>query len=124
MIKLRNAAYAAAILGGLAATMTAMPVGSRAEAAPICPQYLAQYCVVEKNGFRHAAWTNPCFAKQQGLRVLHLGMCEGPICSTLVAPVCSIDPKTGKHKTYSNQCWSDDANATLVHKGACKPPKK
>lgn len=102
VITLRNVAYAAAVLGGLAATMTVMPVGSRAEAAAICPQFLAQYCVVEKNDFRHTAWTNPCFAKQQGLRILHAGMCEGPICSNVVAPVCSIDPKTGKHKTYSN----------------------
>lgn len=100
--------------------MTSMPVVDRAEAAAICPQYLAQYCVVEKDGFRHTAWTNPCFAKAEGLRVLHLGACQGPICSDIYVPVCSINPATGRQKTYPNQCQSDVANATLVHKGRCR----
>lgn len=107
---------------GFAAAITAAvvfnPVASRAQ---VCPQFLAQYCVVEKNGFHHTAWTNPCFAKQEGLRVLHPGMCEGPICSDIYAPVCSINPATGRLRTYSNLCQSDNANAVPVHKGRCLP---
>jgi hypothetical protein len=95
-----------------------IPAADHAAAAMICPQFLAEYCVVE-NGFRHTAWTSPCFAREQGLTVLHMGACEGPICSDIYAPVCSIDPTTHRRKTYSNLCRSDDANATLVHKGAC-----
>jgi hypothetical protein len=106
-----------ALLIGIAAVAFA-PARPRAQA---CPFYLAEYCVVEKDGFRHTDWTNPCFAAQRGARVLHLGACEGPICTQLWQPVCSINPNTGRRQTYANQCWSDVANATLIHKGACWP---
>jgi hypothetical protein len=49
--------------------------GNRASAA-ICPQFLAQYCIVEKDGFKRTDWTNPCFAKERGARVLHRGACK------------------------------------------------
>jgi hypothetical protein len=107
-----------AILTGIAAAMTSIPAGNRAEAA-LCPQYVTLSCVVEKNGFRHDAWTNACFAKEEGLRYLHVGACQGPICSAIYAPVCSITP-AGKRHTYANQCLSDVADAILVHKGRCK----
>jgi len=112
---LRTCAAWVAVLTGIAAIMTA--INSRAEA---CPQFLAQYCVVEKDGFRHTDWTNPCFAKERGARVLHLGACEGPICGKNLAPVCSVDPKTHRKKTYLNLCLSDVADAKLLHKGACR----
>jgi len=60
---------------GLAAVMTAMTAGNRAAAA-ICPQFLAQYCVVEKDGSKQTTWTNPCFAKERGAKVLHRGACK------------------------------------------------
>jgi len=109
-----------ALAAGMAAIMTSIPAGNRAAAAMICPQFLAEYCVVEKDGFRHTAWTNPCFAAERDARVLHMGACEGPICSDIYAPVCSINPATHRRQTYSNLCRSDDADATLVHKGACR----
>ena len=118
MKNLRTASAVAALIGA-AAIMTCSTVGNRAAAAMICPQYLAQYCVVEKDGFRHTDWTNPCFAAERGARVLHMGACEGPICTDIYAPVCSINPLTHRPHTYSNQCWSDVANATLIHKGRC-----
>jgi hypothetical protein len=108
-----------ALLAGIAAAATSMPAGNRAVAAMICPQFLAEYCVVEKDGFRHTDWTNPCFAAERGARVLHMGACEGPICPNVWIPVCSINPVTHRTHTYANQCWSDVADATLIHKGAC-----
>jgi hypothetical protein len=65
-----------ALLVGLAAVVTFVPLGNRAAAA-ICPQFLAKYCVVEKDDFKHTEWTNGCFAKQRGARVLHMGACKG-----------------------------------------------
>jgi hypothetical protein len=57
----------------IAATFIAGP--DRAAAA-ICPQFLARYCVIEKDGYKHADWTNPCFAKERGVKVLHMGACK------------------------------------------------
>jgi hypothetical protein len=63
------------LLAGLAAVMIFVPAGNRAAAA-ICPQFLTQYCVVEKDGYKHAEWTNPCFAKEHGIKVVHKGACK------------------------------------------------
>ena len=54
---------------------TSVPAQLRAQAA-ICPQFLAHYCVVERDGFKHAAWTNPCFAKQRRQHIAHSGECR------------------------------------------------
>jgi hypothetical protein len=43
--------------------------------AKACPYVLAQYCVAEKNGFKHTAWTNTCLAKVQGIKIIHKGAC-------------------------------------------------
>ena len=64
-----------ALLVGLTTAATLVPAGNRASAA-ICPQFLAKYCVVERDGFRHTQWTNPCFAKERGAKVLHMGECK------------------------------------------------
>jgi hypothetical protein len=72
---LRTGASYLAIVTGIAATMTSISASNRAEAA-FCPQYVAEYCVVEKDGFRHTAWTNPCFAKKRGERILYKGACK------------------------------------------------
>jgi hypothetical protein len=64
-----------ALLMGLTAALTSIPAGNRAAAA-ICPQFLAQYCVVEKDGYKHTDWTNPCFAKERGVKILHRGACK------------------------------------------------
>jgi hypothetical protein len=46
----------------------------------ICPQFLARYCVMNKAHLIYTAWTNPCFASEQGLTVLYAGMCKfGPV---------------------------------------------
>ena len=64
-----------ALLVGLTMAAALVPAGNRASAA-ICPQFLAKYCVVEKDGFRHTQWTNPCFAKERGAKVVHMGECK------------------------------------------------
>ena len=64
-----------ALLVGLTIAVTLVPAGNHATAA-ICPQFLAKYCVVEKDGFKHTQWTNPCFAKERGAKVLHMGECK------------------------------------------------
>jgi hypothetical protein len=119
MTMLRTYALRFAILTAIAAIVATVAAGHRAEAA-FCPQYVVESCVVEKDGFRHTEWTNPCFAAERGARVLHVGACLGPICTNIWAPVCSVNPATGKGHTYSNLCWSDVANATLIHKGVCR----
>jgi hypothetical protein len=63
------------LLIGLAAALTFVPAGNGAAAA-ICPQFLAQYCVVEKDGYKHTDWSNPCFAKEQGRKILRRGACK------------------------------------------------
>jgi hypothetical protein len=118
MTAARKSAWSIAILAGIAAT--AMATSSSQAKVKACPQFLAKYCVVEKDGSRQTVWTNPCFAKAKGWRVLHLGACQGPICTWIYEPVCSLNPDTKQPQTYSNQCWSDVGNATLIHKGACK----
>jgi hypothetical protein len=114
---LRKQAASLAVLAGIAVTVMSAP---SSQAKGLCPQYVAKYCVVNKDGTRQTEWTNPCFAKARGQRVLHLGACEGPACPFIFLPVCSLNPYTHKPETYANQCLSDVGNATLLHKGACK----
>lgn len=108
-----------ALFAATAALAASIPACVRAQAGKICPQFVTDYCVVEKDGVRHTASTNPCFAEERGARVLHMGACEGPICAQIYLPVCSTDPVTGQKKTYPNSCMSDVANATFIHKGKC-----
>jgi hypothetical protein len=61
---------------GIAIATTLVPATNRAAAA-ICPQFLAKYCVIEKDGYKHIEWTNPCFARERGTKVLHMGACTG-----------------------------------------------
>lgn len=76
MIDLPASATSLIAAAGLAAAITSIPFGDRAEAQKACPQFLTQYCVVAKGGYRHTEMTNPCFAKQQGLTVAHAGACR------------------------------------------------
>lgn len=65
-----------ALLAALAAVVTLIPAGQRAVAAKMCPQNDMEFCVRGKDGFVHTAWTNHCFAKESGERVLHRGACK------------------------------------------------
>jgi len=51
------------------------PGEAAAKAGAICPQYLMKYCVII-HGHRETTWTNPCFARLQHIRILHLGACK------------------------------------------------
>ena len=64
-----------AILTGVVAA--AIPAGKRAEAA-WCPELMKQYCVLSRDGVEYVAWTKTCFAKEEGLRILHRRLCHGP----------------------------------------------
>jgi hypothetical protein len=65
----------AAILTGIA-TITSVPAANRAEAA-WCPEWMQQYCVLSRDGVEFVAWTKTCFAREEGLRILHKGLCHG-----------------------------------------------
>jgi hypothetical protein len=55
-----------------------LPRASAAAAAcpRFCPQYLAEYCVLEPDGQISTVWTNPCFACHQHIRILYAGACK------------------------------------------------
>ncbi len=65
----------------LTAALLATVAAPDAVAKPkICPQFLAKYCVMNKADLIYTAWTNPCFASEQGLRILYAGACKfGPL---------------------------------------------
>jgi hypothetical protein len=67
--------FSGTLLAVVAAITTSMPIAERAAASEICPMFLVQCCVINRDGLRYTAWTNPCFAKKKGLRVLHRGTC-------------------------------------------------
>jgi hypothetical protein len=73
---LRMTALNAAMLAGIAAIMS-VPATERAEAA-WCPELMQQYCVLSRDGVEYVAWTKTCFAREEGLRILHKGLCHGP----------------------------------------------
>jgi hypothetical protein len=65
-----------AVLGGLTATTISIPGGGRAQADEMCPFMVTQYCVAEKDGNKHIAWTNTCLAKKQGIKIIKAGPCS------------------------------------------------
>jgi hypothetical protein len=64
-----------AILAGIAAIVT-IAAATRADAG-WCSGWMNQYCVVSRDGVEYVAWTKPCFARQEGLHILHPGLCHG-----------------------------------------------
>ena len=77
MTSLRIGLSCLAIAGGLAMTTVSIPGGtSRAVAAEaMCPMMAIEYCVAEKDGHKHIAWTNTCLAKKQGIKIVKAGAC-------------------------------------------------
>jgi hypothetical protein len=65
-----------AILAATSASLVWLTASVPAQAAA-CPFVLAKYCVKEKDGYKHTAWTNSCLAKQAGLKILYKGECKG-----------------------------------------------
>ncbi len=53
-----------------------LPAADAAAGPKICPQFLAKYCVVNRDGRIATVWTNPCFAREGGLRILYPGSCK------------------------------------------------
>jgi hypothetical protein len=65
---------------GVAALCVTAAVSDAMAKPKICPQFLAKYCVMNKADLIYTTWTNPCFASEQGLRILYAGACKfGPV---------------------------------------------
>jgi hypothetical protein len=54
-------------------------MSSPGEARTICPLFLIKYCALI-HGHQSTIWTNPCLARQEGIRLLHAGACKGHHC--------------------------------------------
>ena len=104
----------------LVALMTAFVMDApSAQAQVVCTNQWAPVCGLAPIGIR-ITYSNACWAKAGGAKILHPGECQGPICLQVVKPVCAIDPATGRRKTYSNLCISANANARWLHNGPCR----
>ena len=75
---LQNSRFRNACKVALSAAVIGLALAPRETAAcpRICPQFLAQYCVVEPDGNISTVWTNPCFACRQHIRILYSGACK------------------------------------------------
>lgn len=73
---LRSAATSLVLLAGFGAAMIAAPTASLAQGAAPCSMAEAQYCVKGKDGSMHTAWTNACFAKKDGVKIVSKGACK------------------------------------------------
>jgi hypothetical protein len=75
----------AAIVG-----LTLLPRETLAQRRPICPLWVADYCVLEPDGQISTVSTNPCWAKINHLKILYAGSCKviwhGP--AQCVTPEC------------------------------------
>jgi hypothetical protein len=69
-----------ALFAAITAAAASMPTGHPAMAEgmmKMCPMEDMEFCVRGKDGSKHTEWTNPCFAKQSGMHILHKGACKG-----------------------------------------------
>jgi hypothetical protein len=64
------------LAAGIALGFLAGAVSTEASAAPICPQFVAKYCVYNSHHLIFTAETNPCFAKQRHWTVIYQGQCR------------------------------------------------
>jgi hypothetical protein len=60
----------------LGSTIGAVSAPIEAFAAPICPQFVTNYCVYNSSHLIFTAKTNPCFAKQRHWTVIYQGQCK------------------------------------------------
>ena len=64
------------ILGSTITTVGATSAPTNAFAAPVCPQFVTNYCVYNSNRLIFTAATNPCLAKQRHWTVIYQGQCK------------------------------------------------
>ncbi len=113
---IRGCVFAASI----GASLLALP--APAQAQTVCTWLWQPVCALTTFGHR---WTfsNACWAKAAGARILHAGACiGGPGCTREWDPVCARGPKGVR--TYGNLCTAENDNATVLFKGSCRPKKK
>ena len=65
---------------------------------------------------KEITYFNRCHAEQQGVEVLHEGVCKGqePICSDIADPVCGND-----NNSWTNACHAEEIGGGVKHKGVC-----
>ena len=112
-MKLTWPMIAVAVVALLAATH--LPQSTPAAAATLCNEIFQPVCARTKAGTVQT-FSNACFAKVAGARVVSQGAC--PIfCPDLYMPVCGrID---GVNKTYANACFAMVAGAVVLDQGVC-----
>jgi hypothetical protein len=64
------------IMGAAIAMVGAVSAPNEASAAPICPQFVTNYCVFNSHHLIFTAETNPCFAKERHWTVIYQGQCK------------------------------------------------
>jgi hypothetical protein len=98
---------------------TTFSTSRQAAAAKVCSENYLPVCAVDGAGTRRT-YSNACFARQAGAKVLHPGACFGTFCFRIYEPVCAIDPVTRHTRTYSNLCEAEKANAIWLRNGTCR----
>jgi hypothetical protein len=66
-----SSARAFLIVGAAIATVGGVSAPNKASAAPICPQFVTNYCVFNSHHLIFTAETNPCFAKERHWTVIY-----------------------------------------------------
>ena len=57
-------------------TLAGAALSASGAQAKICPQFVAKYCVYNKDHLIFSAFTNPCFASEKGWTVIYPGGCR------------------------------------------------
>jgi len=64
------------MMGAALALVGVISAPIEAFAAPICPQFVTNYCVFNSHHLIFTAETNPCFAKERDWTVVYQGQCK------------------------------------------------
>ena len=101
---------------------TAIGFAPHANAATnICPQFLTKYCVLTPAGHRETVETNPCFAREQHMRILHIGSCTtaGTICPQILMQYCVLTAAGHRETVETNSCFARRQHMRILHSGHC-----
>jgi hypothetical protein len=116
IMKIRRLSFSLFLLSSI--SILTFATEHTAAAATACNQMFLPVCGSLPDGTR-MTYTNACFAKVAGARVLHTGPCFGPICLMWYNPVCARSPK-GYPRTYPSLCAAENDNAVYIRPGTCK----
>jgi hypothetical protein len=71
-----SSARAFLIVGSTIASVGAVSAPIEAFAAPVCPQFVTNYCVYNSHHLIFTAKTNPCLARERHWTVIYEGQCK------------------------------------------------